>query len=1257
MKTGQRRGWRSRLSVCLLAAALLLTQLSSVTAYADAVSIPEEKRLVLTLGADLSEEQKEYIRQYFGISGQEINTIVITNQDERDHLSGKIPDEQIGTHTLSCALIRVMDTGGIQVKTANMNYVTSETIASTLSTSGVYNCEVLTAAPFEVSGTGALTGCMMAYEAATGLELDEDMVDLANDELILTGELAGDVGQDQAALVVNDIKIHIVRDQLVEEEEVRSAVYEVVETAQNAFAQIGAGSPLGEVHTEKLVDFGMRYSQIGYNYSDLQRTLERVTHNVTQKAGIKDPIEDTFETLDEDSSLDPDSILLGTQDEVLGEGAIINSTNSAALGEHEAEPIEVYTGEVSVTSAGGVKADGFISGTNLISYRDLNSSYALMDLNGNIVSESLYQNSFRGENGYIRARLNDSTGYHGILGSDGAVAVPFQYQALEIPGTKWAVGITLADATADDYDYSDSGNYYVIDRADVYYLESGSAEPVASMTRDQYRESNAQGDYVNIRDASGTITTYDSGMNALCTTDSMSDFGDYNEDRNVMTLIEDATGYYVSRFLGSYAEISDYSSSLEGITDRYGNAIIPPSFDDIIPTYSYDSYMGHGYFGAEKDGKFVYVTAGGNVTGSFDVPADEVKNFGMSALYGAPDGSQYLMSGDGVMTNLGSDYSEIRGIRESKGMFWKAQDASGKYDLIDWHGNVLVSGSDGYSVSANGNYLISQDGYTSSTLYLVNDASPVSISGTAGGASEKEAEIVEGASMEAYTGEPVIARAGTLEADGFIDGTDLLYATSDSGAKAVLDMNGNALTEPLYGYLSSSRGWVTASDYETGLSGLLTKEGQVVLPCEYEKISILSDRWAVAYRLKEGGTEEDSDFFTSDHYYLIDEAKVCYVVDGEVTSVVLTRDQIADIGAKDEYVNIQDRTTGVVTTYDSTFNPVASANSVYSFELTGTDVQIKKIRESTGWSALDSEFMDGYIRMADYSTDPVKEGIVDMNGSVIIPVEYDDVISYYNGGSTRYWANGYFAVEKDGMCGFVTADGQVTCELKYPADSFQSAGMSARVENSDGTYMIVAADGTESGPYDHIGYSQMGKFWEVRRTADSGYELVDWHGTTLLEGYSDISFSSDDSYVLVEEAYGEPQVLYAVDGAAVEGSAQVQAPAAETEAQPEPAPEQQSETAPAEENGTQDGQTGETGENDPMAAVKSVLEKASELAAADLPGNTAAITDLIKTAGVMLGEDYPAAKAVLDSAVTLLEGGTADAGSIATLISTALGTL
>ena len=53
-------------SVLALLLAVLLTgsNLARLSAWADAVVIPEEKRLVLTLGADLSEEQKEYILNY-----------------------------------------------------------------------------------------------------------------------------------------------------------------------------------------------------------------------------------------------------------------------------------------------------------------------------------------------------------------------------------------------------------------------------------------------------------------------------------------------------------------------------------------------------------------------------------------------------------------------------------------------------------------------------------------------------------------------------------------------------------------------------------------------------------------------------------------------------------------------------------------------------------------------------------------------------------------------------------------------------------------------------------------------------------------------------------------------------------------------------------------------------------------------------------------------------------------------------------------
>ena len=115
---------------------------------------------VVTLGANLSDEQKNEMYDYFGTSADKVETIEVTNADERKYMEGIASESQIGTRTYSCSYVEPTESGGIQVKTANLTFVTSSMIASTLTTSGVENCNVVAASPIEVSGTGALTGIM-----------------------------------------------------------------------------------------------------------------------------------------------------------------------------------------------------------------------------------------------------------------------------------------------------------------------------------------------------------------------------------------------------------------------------------------------------------------------------------------------------------------------------------------------------------------------------------------------------------------------------------------------------------------------------------------------------------------------------------------------------------------------------------------------------------------------------------------------------------------------------------------------------------------------------------------------------------------------------------------------------------------------------------------------------------------------------------------------------------------------------------------
>ena len=79
----------------------------TVPAMADAMK-------VVTLGADLSDEQKNTMLKYFKVDSSQVQIIYVTNQDERDHLSSYVPLEQIGTRTVSCAYVKPTTSGGIQ---------------------------------------------------------------------------------------------------------------------------------------------------------------------------------------------------------------------------------------------------------------------------------------------------------------------------------------------------------------------------------------------------------------------------------------------------------------------------------------------------------------------------------------------------------------------------------------------------------------------------------------------------------------------------------------------------------------------------------------------------------------------------------------------------------------------------------------------------------------------------------------------------------------------------------------------------------------------------------------------------------------------------------------------------------------------------------------------------------------------------------------------------------------------------------------
>ncbi|MDY4205355.1 DUF1002 domain-containing protein, partial [Porcincola intestinalis] len=102
--------------VSILAAA---TVAASLLGGAAPLTVLADGTMVVSIGADLTEDQKSAILRYFGIYGNNsVQTITVTTQVARSHLESYIPIEQIVTRTNSGAVVKPTTTGGVQVKTA-----------------------------------------------------------------------------------------------------------------------------------------------------------------------------------------------------------------------------------------------------------------------------------------------------------------------------------------------------------------------------------------------------------------------------------------------------------------------------------------------------------------------------------------------------------------------------------------------------------------------------------------------------------------------------------------------------------------------------------------------------------------------------------------------------------------------------------------------------------------------------------------------------------------------------------------------------------------------------------------------------------------------------------------------------------------------------------------------------------------------------------------------------------------------------------
>lgn len=204
---------------------LCVFMLGGCFAYADTI---EGSRTVI--GADLDEEDIAFVYKQFGIERGDVKELSVTNAEEREYLKGLVDESLIGSRSISCIYIEALSEGkGLDVTVKNITWCTPDMYMNAMVTAGITDANVKIAAPFEVSGTAALTGIYKAYEDITGKKLDEDAKLVGTKELTITAELAEEIGSADSAAIVNELKLILDQTKDMSDEELRAEIIKIAE--------------------------------------------------------------------------------------------------------------------------------------------------------------------------------------------------------------------------------------------------------------------------------------------------------------------------------------------------------------------------------------------------------------------------------------------------------------------------------------------------------------------------------------------------------------------------------------------------------------------------------------------------------------------------------------------------------------------------------------------------------------------------------------------------------------------------------------------------------------------------------------------------------------------------------------------------------------------------------------------------------------------------------------------------------------------
>ena len=390
----------------------------------------------------------------------------------------------------------------------------------------------------------------------------------------------------------------------------------------------------------------------------------------------------------------------------------------------------------------------------------VDGGYQIIDPQGNPLSE--VYGDIRVEGPCFTVGNENTVNCWGLIDGQGKPVMPMQYGDVKAISDRWAAGIVLTEATAENYDYttlfSSEKAYFLVDTVDIYY----QGNKVGSLDRMQWNSADAYGDYLHVRTRDSGHLFFNKEMQPASREAERS--SEYDDDYKTKTVWHQGSGQAAftegctltpEEVLQSVMEVDGQLKALDGtvladlsaydtvysivgaadyikvrgtndkfgLLDLTGKEVAPCEYDEF--DYSLDHVRAIGWVYAEKDGKGGYINlATGEETG-FLYSKDVTQNYACYMKATDLDGSIIVISAaagrlDASFKDVRMDYSSgSTGNRMFVGQ--GTDDTCGVYGL---YGEAVIPASENYNsvydfeISRDGTVILAHgdDGYIVCTV-------------------------------------------------------------------------------------------------------------------------------------------------------------------------------------------------------------------------------------------------------------------------------------------------------------------------------------------------------------------------------------------------------------------------------------------------------------------------------------------------------------------------------------------------------------